>query len=45
MKLVAKEAIENPDIVKSAPHTTPVRRLDETTAARFPKVTYKQMKG
>lgn len=45
MKLVAKEAIENPDIVKSAPHTTPVRRLDETTAARFPKLTYKQMKG
>ena len=44
MKLVAKEAIENPDIVKSAPHTTPVRRLDETTAARFPKLTYKQMK-
>ena len=45
MKLVAKEAIENPEVVKSAPHTTPVRRLDETTAARFPKVTYKQMKG
>lgn len=45
MKKVAKEAIENPDVVKSAPHTTPVRRLDETTAARFPKVTYKQMKG
>jgi glycine dehydrogenase subunit 2 len=45
MKLVAKEAIENPEVVKSAPHTTPVRRLDETTAARFPKLTYKQMKG
>ncbi|MBQ5663787.1 MAG: aminomethyl-transferring glycine dehydrogenase subunit GcvPB [Bacteroidaceae bacterium] len=45
MKLVAKEAIENPEIVKSAPHTTPVRRLDETTAARFPKLTYKQMRG
>ncbi len=45
MKVVAKEAIENPEIVKTAPHTTPVRRLDETTAARFPKVTYKQMNG
>ena len=45
MKVVAKEAIENPEIVKTAPHTTPVRRLDETTAARFPKVTFKQMKG
>lgn len=45
MKKVAQEAIENPDIVKSAPHSTPVRRLDETTAARFPKTTYRQMKG
>lgn len=45
MKKVAQEAIENPDVVKSAPHTTPVRRLDETTAARFPKTTYRQMKG
>ncbi len=45
MKKVAKEAIENPDVVKSAPHSTPVRRLDETTAARFPKTTYRQMKG
>ena len=45
MKKVAREAIENPDVVKSAPHTTPVRRLDETTAARFPKTTYRQLKG
>ncbi len=45
MKKVAQEAIENPDIVKSAPHSTPVRRLDETTAARSPKTTYRQMKG
>ena len=45
MKKVAQEAVENPDVVKSAPHSTPVRRLDETTAARFPKTTYRQMKG
>ena len=45
MKKVAQEAIENPEVVKSAPHSTPVRRLDETTAARFPKTTYRQMKG
>lgn len=45
MKRVAREAAENPDVVKSAPHTTPVRRLDETTAARYPKTTYRQMKG
>ena len=45
MKKVAQEAVENPEVVKSAPHSTPVRRLDETTAARFPKTTYRQMKG
>ncbi len=43
MRKVAAEAIENPDIVKSAPHSTPVRRLDETTAARQPRTTYKQL--
>ena len=45
MKKVAAEAIENPDVVKNAPHSTPVRRLDETTAARSPKTTYRQLKG
>ncbi len=34
VKQVVKEAHETPDIVKSAPHTTPVRRLNETLAAR-----------
>ncbi len=43
MKKVAREAIENPDVVKNAPYSTPVRRLDETTAARSPKTTYKQL--
>lgn len=43
MKTVAREAIANPDVVKNAPHSTPVRRLDETTAARSPKTTYKQL--
>ena len=45
MKKVAQEAIENPDVVKNAPHSTPVRRLDETTAARSPKTTYRQLKA
>ena len=36
MKQIAKEAKENPEILKSAPHTSYVRRLDETTAARQP---------
>ena len=33
---IAKEAEEAPELVKGAPHTTPVRRLDETAAARRP---------
>ncbi|MCD6309211.1 MAG: aminomethyl-transferring glycine dehydrogenase subunit GcvPB, partial [Candidatus Eremiobacteraeota bacterium] len=31
---IAKEVEENPDIVKSAPHNTPVSRVDEAGAAR-----------
>ena len=31
---IAKEAHENPEILKSAPHSTPVGRLDEVRAAR-----------
>lgn len=33
---IAKEAEENPEILKSAPHNTIVRRLDEVRAARNP---------
>ncbi|MCQ2184879.1 MAG: aminomethyl-transferring glycine dehydrogenase subunit GcvPB [Bacteroidales bacterium] len=40
MRTIAREASENPDIVKNAPSTTPVRRLDETGAARDPKLNY-----
>jgi len=36
MKTIAKEAMEDPDRLKSAPHDTPVRRLDEATANRKP---------
>ncbi|WP_290427135.1 aminomethyl-transferring glycine dehydrogenase subunit GcvPB [Coprobacter tertius] len=43
MKTVAREARENPDIVKSAPHSTPVRRLDETTAAKKPILRFKDL--
>jgi len=38
MKAIAKEADENPEILKTAPHNTPVRRLDEVKAARNPIV-------
>lgn len=31
---IAKEAKEKPELLKNAPHTTPVRRLDEVKAAR-----------
>jgi glycine dehydrogenase subunit 2 len=33
---IAEEAKTNPELVKNAPYTTPVRRLDEATAARKP---------
>jgi glycine dehydrogenase subunit 2 len=36
MITIAKEAAETPEILKEAPHETPVRRLDEATAARQP---------
>jgi glycine dehydrogenase subunit 2 len=38
---IAKEARENPEYVKSAPHTTVVGRLDEALAARKPNLRYK----
>jgi glycine dehydrogenase subunit 2 len=36
MKSIADEARQTPDLVKTAPHTTRVRRLDEVAAARKP---------
>jgi glycine dehydrogenase subunit 2 len=36
MKTIAREAAENPEIIRSAPHASYVRRLDETAAARNP---------
>ena len=36
MKQIATESAENPDLVRSAPVRTRVRRLDETQAARKP---------
>lgn len=38
MIAIAQEARENPQLVKTAPHTTPVSRLDEARAARKPKL-------
>ena len=36
MRCIAEEAAATPEIVKTAPHTTRVRRLDEVGAARNP---------
>ncbi len=36
MEKIVVEVKENPEFVKQAPHTTPVRRLDEVKAAREP---------
>ena len=43
MRHIAAEAISDPESLKTAPHTTPVRRLDETTAARQPILKYKDI--
>ncbi|MFH5882578.1 aminomethyl-transferring glycine dehydrogenase subunit GcvPB [Liberiplasma polymorphum] len=40
---VAKEAKENPELVKGAPYNTIVKRLDEALAARKPIVKYKDL--
>jgi glycine dehydrogenase subunit 2 len=41
MKAVAEEAEKNPEVVKTAPHNTRIRRLDEVTAARKPVLRWK----
>jgi glycine dehydrogenase subunit 2 len=38
MKAIDREARENPEVLKAAPHHSYVRRLDETAAARSPVV-------
>ena len=39
---IAKEAEETPDVVLEAPHTTVIKRLDETLAARKPVLRYRK---
>ena len=41
MKSIAREAEEDPEMVKNAPHTTRMKRLDETGAARKPILRWK----
>lgn len=44
MLSIAKEAEKDPEIVQEAPHTTVVKRLDETRAARKPILKYEKNK-
>ena len=40
MRAIAEEIRNCPEMVKEAPHTLPVRRLDDVRAAREPRVNY-----
>src|SRR5438270_2190028 len=41
MKSIAREAVEDPELVLNAPHTTRIGRLDEAAAARKPVLRWK----
>ena len=42
---IAGEAATSPELVTSAPHAAPVRRLDEAMAARQPNLRWRPMRG
>ncbi|MGH2476466.1 MAG: aminomethyl-transferring glycine dehydrogenase subunit GcvPB [Candidatus Limnocylindrales bacterium] len=42
---IASEAETNPELVTGAPHSAPVRRLDEAMAARQPNLRWRPMTG
>jgi len=45
LKSIVAEAHSDPDTVKSAPHLTRLRRLDEARAARKPKLRWVEGEG
>ena len=45
MRKIAEEAKTDPDLVQSAPHNTPIGRVDDVLAAKHPITTYKQLKN
>jgi len=45
LRRIVAEAHDDPELLHSAPHETPVRRLDETTAARQPNLIWRAMTG
>ncbi len=40
MQRIAQEARTEPELVKSAPHNTPIGRVDDVLAAKHPVTTY-----
>jgi glycine dehydrogenase subunit 2 len=44
MRKIAEEAKNDPELVKSAPHTTPIGRVDDVLAAKHPITTFRLMK-
>ena len=42
---VAAEAHDDPELLRTAPHDAPVRRLDEATAARQPELRWRPLTG
>lgn len=45
LRKIAQEAQTEPDIVKTAPHDTPIGRVDDVQAATQPMLTWKQIEG
>ena len=43
LRVIAKEAVETPELVKSAPNNAPITRVDDVAAATNPVLTYKQL--
>ncbi len=43
MRKIAEEAKTHPELLKSAPHNTPIGRVDDVLAAKHPTVTYRQI--
>jgi glycine dehydrogenase subunit 2 len=45
MRKIAEEAKTDPEMVKSAPQTTPIGRVNDVLAAKHPVTTYRQLKA
>ena len=45
MRTIAHEAATTPEVVKGAPHHTPIKRVDDVEAAKHPILTFKAMQA